>query len=394
MSATSAEPVTGPLSGIRVLDLSRVLSGPYATMALGDMGADVIKIEKPGVGDESREITPKVNGLSHYFASLNRNKRSVELELSSHDDRDRFLELCAQADVVVQNFRSGQVKKWGIDYEAVRLRNPRIVYCSISGMGDEGEMAHKPSFDVVAQAMSGLMTLNGDPDGPPMKFGIPLGDLAVGSDAIRGILAALIRRATTGDGTHVQVNLFSSLLALQSYHGSQYLCTGQLPNRYGNSHHASPFGVFRCSDGYLAIAAWNDKFWRNLCSALALSELAESPSFRTYADRQANRAACDAAIEIATAAWERAALLAQLDRHDVPCGPVLNVAESIDLAHSIAPEMIVEFDIPNVGRVAALGSPVRFSSGPNPPFRPPPALGQHTNEVLAQSVHSKGQVPA
>lgn len=384
MSSASINRASGPLSGIRVLDLSRVLSGPFATMSLGDMGADVIKIEKPGIGDESREITPKVNGLSHYFASLNRNKRSVELELSDPSDRDRLLELCAEADVIVQNFRAGQVKKWGLDYESVRQRNPRIVYCSIAGLGDEGELARKPSFDVVAQAMSGLMSLNGDPDGPPMKYGIPLGDLAVGSDAVRGILAALVQRSTTGLGAHVRVNLFSSLLALQSYHGSQYLCTGQVPKRYGNSHHASPFGVFGCKDGFLAIAAWNDKFWRNLCAALELDGLADSTSFRTYADRQANRAACDAVIARAAADWSRAALLDRLEQHDVPCGPVLNVAESIDLARSIAPEMIVEFDIPNIGRIAALGHPIKFSDDPPQIFRPPPVLGQHTAEVLGQ----------
>jgi len=376
----------GPLSGIRVLDLTRVLAGPFCTLALADLGADVIKVEGPDTPDYTRSIPPLAGEVSHYFLSVNRNKRSVALDLKSQAGRAVALRLAMACDLVVENFRPGVMDRLGLGYRSLSEARPDIILCSLSGFGQDGLLAGRPAVDTVVQALSGAMSVNGAPAGPPTKLGLPMGDLAGSMWGVVGILAALHHRDATGRGTHVDVSLLDSLISMQSYLAELFLVSGESPGRMGNNHHTVPaYGRYLARDGELVLAAQMDSFWRKFCDAAGRPELKDDPRFRGVPDRRANYAEVERLVsEIMqtkeVAEWERL-----LTAADVPHAPVLSVGEALEQPHSRERGLLREVEQPGAGRVRVLGPVLKFLGGldlPDP--APAPALGEHTRQVLAE----------
>ncbi|MBI3044024.1 MAG: CoA transferase [Betaproteobacteria bacterium] len=374
----------GPLSGIRVLDLSRVLAGPFCSLILADLGAEVIKIEEIGTGDQTRTIPPFVNGQSHYFLAINRNKRSVALDSRTPEGRDILLKLAQHCDVVLENFRPGVMERLGLGYDTLKALNPGIVVCSISGFGANSPMRDKPSFDLVTQALSGVMSINGYPDGPPTKLGIPLGDIGGGLWAAIGVLAALNERRTTGSGSRIDLSLLEGLMGLLGYLAEIYLVTGESPGRMGNSHHnIVPYGLMPVKDGYIVLALHVGGFWRNFCHAIGREDLISDPRFLTVKDRYANRVELERLVgEImktrTVADWQ-----AILDAADVPHGPVNSIGDALNQPAVRASGFVRETHHPTAGAVKVVGSPLRFPGRYDRcPLDPPPLLGEHTREVL------------
>ena len=371
----------GPLSGLRVLDLSRVLAGPFCSMILADLGAEVIKIEEIGTGDQTRTIPPFQNGESHYFLAINRNKKSVALDARTPEGRVLLLELAGQCDVVLENFRPGVLARLGLGYAQLKTIKPDIIVCSISGFGATGSMKDKPSFDLVTQGMSGVMSINGHPDGPPTKLGVPMGDIAGGLWAAIGVLAALNERNATGIGSRIDLSLLEGLMGLLGYLGGIHLVTGENPGRMGNSHHSIvPYGVMPTSDGHIVLALHVGSFWRKFCTAIGRDDIAANARFRTVKDRHQNRGELEPLIgdimkTRTTSEWQ-----AILDAADVPGGPVNNIGQAI--AQPIVQErgFLREIQHPTAGAVKVLDSPVRVAGSI---MTPPPLLGEHTREVLS-----------
>jgi crotonobetainyl-CoA:carnitine CoA-transferase CaiB-like acyl-CoA transferase len=374
----------GPLSGIRVLDLSRVLAGPFCSLILADLGAEVIKIEEIGVGDQTRTIPPFVNGQSHYFLAINRNKRSVALDARTPQGRDVLLKLAKRCDVVLENFRPGVMERLGLGYDKLKEINPAIVVCSISGFGASSPMRDKPSFDLVTQALSGVMSINGYPDGPPTKLGLPLGDIGGGLWAAIGVLAALNERHATGSGSRIDLSLLEGLMGLLGYLAQIHLVTGKSPGRMGNSHHnIVPYGLMPVKDGHIVLALHVGGFWRKFCRAIGREDLIGDPRFRTVKDRHANRVELERQIgEImmtrTVAEWQKI-----LDAADVPHGPVNSIGEALSQPAVVASGFVRETLHPTAGPVKVVGSPLRFPGRYEEcPVDPPPLLGEHTREVL------------
>ena len=372
----------GPLSGVRVLDLSRVLAGPFCSMILGDLGAEVIKVEETATGDQTRTIPPFQQGESHYFLAINRNKKSIALDARTDEGRELLLRLAAQCDVVLENFRPGVLERLGLGYERLKQAKPDIIVCSISGFGATGSLKDKPSFDLVTQGMSGVMSINGHPDGPPTKLGVPIGDIAGGLWAAIGVLAALNERHTTGKGARIDLSLLEGLMGLLGYLGGIHLVTGENPGRMGNSHHnIVPYGLMPTRDGHIVLALHVGTFWRKFCSAIGRDDIAADPRFKTVKDRHRNRAELEKLIadimkKRTTGEWQQV-----LDAADVPGGPVNNIGQAI--AQPIVRErgFLREVQHPTAGAVRMLDSPVRF---PGSHITPPPLLGEHTREVLSR----------
>jgi crotonobetainyl-CoA:carnitine CoA-transferase CaiB-like acyl-CoA transferase len=365
-----------PLAGLRVVDLSRVLAGPYCTMALADLGADVIKVERPDVGDETRGWGPPFAGPeAAYFLSVNRSKRSVAIDLATEAGRGLALELCGRADVVVENFKAGGAEKLGLGYEAVRARNRRIVYCSITGFGAD-RAAGRPGYDFVIQAESGLMHITGPPDGDPYKVGVALVDVLAGLNAAVAVLAALRR----GTGDHVEVSLLDAALASLVNVAQGTLVTGEEAARHGNAHPSIvPYEPFRARDGWVAIAAANDGLFARLCDILGAHELRGDPRFATNADRVRHR------LELIPLLAERVAersaheWLERLAAAGIPAGKIRGVREAL----AAAAPATVAVDHPTAGRLELVRPAFRLRGG-TPPPAPPPRLGEHTREVLAE----------
>ncbi|MBI4195245.1 MAG: CoA transferase [Betaproteobacteria bacterium] len=376
----------GPLSGVRVLDLSRVLAGPLCSMILGDLGAEVIKIEDREGGDQTRTIPPFVNGESHYFIANNRNKKSVALDARSPEGRELLLKIAAGCDVVLENFRPGVMDRLGLGYERLKEANPDIIVCSISGFGSTGPMCDKPSFDLVTQALSGVMSINGHPDGPPTKLGLPLGDIGGGLWAAIGVLAALAERNATGRGCRVDLSLLEGLMGLLGYLGEMYLVTGENPGRMGSSHHSIvPYGLVPAKDGHLVLALHVGTFWRNFCRAIGREDLVVDPRFRTVKDRFKNRAELEAMINDVMLTRTVAEWQAILDAADVPHGPVNNIGQALNQDVVRARGFIKETRHPVAGTVRVVGSPLHFAGCYDAqPLDPPPLLGEHTREVLQE----------
>ena len=375
-----------PLDGLLVVDLTRALAGPFCSMTLGDLGADVIKIEEPGVGDDSRHWGPPfAGGESAYFLSCNRKKRSLALNLKSTEGREALWRLVERADVLIENFRPGVIARIGYDYEAAHKRNSRLIYCSISGFGQDGPEAHRVAYDLILQGMSGATYLTGDPNCLPIRNGPPVSDLFAGMFALQAILTALYTRERTGRGQRVETTLLGATVAALGTYASSYFVTGKPPTRSGNSHpQIAPYDLMRTNDGYVNIAGANDDVWRRLCAALDLESLADDPRFHTNADRVRNRPELLPLLEARTMQLTSADLLARLEEARVPAGPIRELAEVFESpqARHLGLEQVQPH--PTVGKVHTVAAPFAFSDNDLALRRPPPTLGQHTEEVLRE----------
>lgn len=372
-----------PLAGVRVLDLTIALAGPYCTLILGDLGADVVKVEPPE-GDQSRGWGPPfVEGESSYFLSVNRNKRSVVLDLKSEQGRRHALELASRADVVVENLRPGAVARLGLGYEDVRARNAGVIYCSVSGFGQD--RAALAGYDQIVQGTSGVMSLTGEGDGPPSKFGVPIGDMSAGMFAAHAILAALFARQRTGEGRYIDVAMQDSLMALLTYQAGRYFATGEAPRRQGNHHPTiAPYGTFPTRDGFINVAVGSESQWRSFCAATGLDALVADPRFATNRDRQSNRGELHGAIEgrlseRTTAEWQR-----DLEAAGVPAGPILDLDQVFAEPGVRARGTEVVTRHPKAGDWHMVAAPWHLDGERFAVRRPPPLLGEHTDEVLRE----------
>lgn len=373
--------VTPPLDGLRVVDLSRVLAGPYCTMMLADLGADVVKIERPGDGDETRTWGPPyAGGEAAYFLSVNRSKRSVAVDLKQPEGRALVLDLCSRADVVLENFRPGAADRLGLDAAAVHDRNPAVVYCSITGFGRH-DSHDRPGYDFVVQAESGLMAITGEPDGPPTKAGVALVDVVTGLHAAVAILAALRRRESTGQGERIEVSLLDSAFSALVNVAQNALVTGEEPGRFGNAHPSiAPYQPFRASDGWIAVAAANDSLFARLCDVVGHPELVQDERFRTNAARVHNRLALLAPLEEAFAGRPAEEWVAALDAAGVPAGKIRGVLEALRAA---APAT-VRVEHRTAGKLELVAPPFALESSQLQEPVAPPLLGEHTREVLSE----------
>jgi crotonobetainyl-CoA:carnitine CoA-transferase CaiB-like acyl-CoA transferase len=378
----------GALDGIRVLDLSQVMSGPYCTMVLADLGADVIKIENPDHGDQTRKSWgySVIGDDSRAFLSLNRNKRSVTLDLKSPDDRDTFLELVRTADVVIENFRPGVAARLGVGYDAVSTVNPRIVYASISGFGQTGPYASYPGYDLIAQAMTGVMSVMGEAGRPPVKSAIPLADLGSGLFCAIGILSALLARGEDGPGQYLETSLFESALAMSVWESTEFWSTGESPEPLGSANRMSaPYQAMRTRDGYLTIGANNQKLWGLLCQVLETPELLDDPRFATNNDRMAHREVLITELERHFATRDTDDWVALLLESGVPAGPIRDYKQVLEQdPHVKARGMVATFRHPIEGETKVLASPLHLGRTPTRIWAPPPLLGEHTQEILSE----------
>ncbi len=376
------------LAGIRVLDFSRVISGPFCTALLADLGADVIKIESPD-GDDARHFAPRSGGESCLFMMVNRNKRSVALDLKREADRGLAHRLARVSDIVVENFRPGVARRLGVDYATLSAVNPRLVYASISGFGQDGPLAHRPAYDIIAQAMGGIMSVNGSKDGPPTRVGESLGDLAAGLYAAWAVLAALRARDRDGRGQHLDIAMLDSIFSLLVSALSQYLFTGEVPGRIGNANPISaPLDSFRAADGELIIAVANDVMFRRLCQATGAPELADDPRFAIDSARKRNETALKALIEAWTGSRTVEEAVATLEAASVPASAILSVAQIVKSPHAAHRGLVRAAEHPTAGTVPVVLQPVQFLSAEAGPCRAAPLLGQHTQEVLAELLGS------
>jgi crotonobetainyl-CoA:carnitine CoA-transferase CaiB-like acyl-CoA transferase len=383
-----------PLEGVRVIDFTQVMAGPLCTMLLGDLGADVIKIEPPDTGDLSRSMGGarlQLRGNDRApFMALNRNKRSVVLDLKEAADRATCQTLLRTADVVVENFRPGTARRLGIDYETIAQENPRVVYASISGFGQSGPYADRPGFDLIAQAMAGLMSVTGEPAGAPVKCGPPVADLAAGLYAVNGILAALLARTESGRGQYLETSLFEAALGLSPWESCEYWATGEPPQPFGSAHRLSaPYQALRTQDGHLVIAALKERQWERLCAVMDRNELLSDPRFESNAARLDHLPDLTAELErtlktAPTNVWVERFLAA-----GVPAGPLLNYQQVFADPHTKARAMVKEIEHPVEGVVRTLGFPVKLHGTPLVVRRPPPLLGEHTEEVLRELPSAK-----
>jgi crotonobetainyl-CoA:carnitine CoA-transferase CaiB-like acyl-CoA transferase len=385
-----------PLDGFRVLDLSRFMSGPYTTMVLAELGADVVKVERFPEGDDSRRLSPKVNGESYPFGMPNRSKRSLALNLKSPAGRDLFLRLAAEADLVIENFRPGVVRRLGVDYESVRTVRPDVLYCSISGFGQTGPYRDRPGFDILAQGVGGFLRMTGRPDGKPTKVGIAINDIAAGATAIYSILAAQMMRQRTGEGQYIDISLVDAGLAWTLWEAGAYFGSGEVPAPSGTRHRRStPYQAYRTSDGYVTIGANNDRLWQRFCNdVVRRPDWLEDPRFATLPDRMARIDELEQEIEKITTTRTTAEWVEICDQAGIPGGPVLTYDETLADEHIIARDMVVDLDHPIIGPMRTVGTGARFSGIDFEVRGPAPWLGQHTTDVLAEHGLSDEEIAA
>jgi crotonobetainyl-CoA:carnitine CoA-transferase CaiB-like acyl-CoA transferase len=372
-----------PLAGIRVLDLSRVLAGPWCAQVLGDLGADVVKVEHPGRGDDTRDWGVRTSpGNTSYFDSVNRNKRSIGVDLASPEGLAIVKDLARQSDVLVQNFKTGGADRLGLGYAALSKENPRLIYCSVSGYASDGSEASRPGYDLVVQGESGVMALNGELGGQPLKFGVAAVDLFTGQFAAQAVLAALFQRERTGRGKKIDLALFDCGVALTSYYGLEALAQGFDPPRYGNAHPSIvPYGVFEAGDGPVVITVGNNAQYRRFCEGvLGRPDLCADPRFATNLDRAKNRAAFVPVLEAELAKWTRADLIARLRANGIPCGEVMGLREALTCDRAREARLVVEGE----ANAHVISPPYRLDGARLPVRRMPPGLGSQTAEVLAE----------
>jgi crotonobetainyl-CoA:carnitine CoA-transferase CaiB-like acyl-CoA transferase len=383
------------LEGIRVVDLTRILSGPFCSMFLADMGAEVIKIEEPGEGDPVRKQGAAVNGYSLYFATFNRNKRSLTLDLRQEEGKAILRELIRTADVVVNNYRPGVMERMGFGRAALMALKPDIISCHVTGFGLDGPYAGRPSFDFIAQAMSGFMSVNGDADAPPMRAAPPVSDLVAGSQAAMGILAALVRRARTGQGEEVSTALTDSMTSMLAFLATNYFATGRQPLRTGNDHAlASPYGLFEAADGQVAIAPSNDNYYFKLLDALDLGHLRTHPDLLSNEARYERRTLINGLINERTRQQPVAHWIEALNRAGVPCGKVLDLAQVFDDPQTRHQQMRITIEHPKHGALEVLGFPIKFTDAPCRVHRAPPVLGADTDAILRDLGHAPEAIAA
>lgn len=374
-----------PLNGIRVLDLSRVLAGPYCTMVLGDLGADVIKVEPPE-GDETRGWGPPfAQGESAYYLCVNRNKRDIVINLKTEEGKKILRELALQSDVLVENFRPGTLERFSLDFETLHELNPKLIYCSITGFGQTGSMRDKPGYDFIIQALGGLMSITGEPEGEPMKTGVAVVDLLAGQNAIIAILAALQARTLTGKGQHLDIALFDSQLGWLANVASNYLISGELPKRHGNAHpNIVPYQSFKASDGWFAIAVGNDRQFVRLCEVLGTPEMAVDERFAVNSSRVQNREALIPLLKPIFATRSASEWLDSLEKAEIPCGPINNFEQVFAMPNVKEREMLVKMNHPTIGELPLVSSPLKMSDTPVEYRLPPPLMGEHTEQVLRE----------
>jgi len=369
------------LSDVVVVDLSRVLAGPYATMILGDLGATVIKIEQPGKGDDTRQFGPPyIAGESAYYLGLNRNKQSITLDYTAPEGREKLMGLLANATVLVENFRPGTLARYGLDYASLHETHPGLIYCSISGYGQTGPHAGWPGYDFIAQAESGIMAVTGEVEGEPLRVGVPVGDVSAGMFGAMAILAALYYRARTGQGQHIDISLLETTMSMLSNVSSNYLISGEEPRRYGNGHpNIVPYQAFQTSDGYIAVGCGNDRLYRALCRLLEREDLASDPRFVTNPLRVAHRAELipvlqEAFLQRTTEEW-----LPRLREAGIPCGAINKVSQAFNDPQIQARGLVWECEHPTAGTIKLVGSPMHFSETPTRLYKAPPLLGEHND---------------
>jgi crotonobetainyl-CoA:carnitine CoA-transferase CaiB-like acyl-CoA transferase len=377
--------MTLALDGMRVLEITQVMSGPFCGLLLADLGADVIKVEKPAGDDSRRMAPPTINGESAAFMAINRNKRGLGLNLKAEEGRDVFRKLAAKSDVLIENFRPGTMEDLSLGYDDLSPLSPALIYCSISGFGQTGPYRERGGFDLVAQAMSGLMSITGHLDQAPVKVGVPIADLNAGIYACYAILAAYIHRLKTGQGQRIDTSLLEAGLAYTFWESAIYFATGVSPPPMGSAHRLSaPYQALRAADGYLTLGAANQRTWEKFCAVIGRQDLLADPRFATNADRTRHQRELAELLEVVFATKSVAAWLADLERAGVPAGPVYNIEQVYRDPQVQAREMVVDLEHPVAGKTKAIGIPVKLSETPGRIRRPAPTLGQHTDEILRE----------
>ncbi|WP_174733338.1 CaiB/BaiF CoA transferase family protein [Mesobacillus harenae] len=382
------------LEGIKVLDLSRTLAGPFSTMMLGDMGADIIKVEQPGTGDETRRFTPPTwNDESCYYLSSNRNKRSITIDIKSSEGQEIIYKLAKESDIFIENFRTGTMEKLGYGYEKLKEINPRLIYVSVSGFGRTGPEKDRAGYDLLLQGYSGLMSITGESDGPPVKTGTSIVDLTTGMFAAFSMVTALLAREKTGRGQFIDVSLLDSQVALLNYHGTNFFATGKPANRFGSGHPTiCPYQAFQAKDMEVILAVANDGLWRKCCTAFGWNDLMEDERFMINDDRVAYR---DILVEIISdrlSKMESQEIFRLMDEAGVPCGPIHSVEQVLTHPHVLARDMILEIDHPNVKDLKVPNFPVKFSETPAKLRQHPPLLGEHTDQILLELGYSEQKI--
>ncbi|WP_435076899.1 CaiB/BaiF CoA transferase family protein [Halococcus sp. AFM35] len=397
--AREADGDDGPLDGLTVLDASRVLAGPFCTMQLGDLGAEVIKVERPHTGDQTRSWQPPSYGDSDesaYYMSINRNKRSIALNLAAEEGREVFRTLAREADVLVENFRVGKMDDWNLGYADLHEGNPNLVYCSISGYGEWGPDSHRPAYDIIMQAEGGLMSITGEEGRTPVRVGVAIADIGAGMYATQGILAALLERELgSTEGQKIDISLFDGQVAWMTYMASNYFATGDPPTRMGSKHPTIvPYQAFETADGYVVVAVGSENLWANFCAALDREDLTDDTRFATNEDRVANREALDSLLADELVEYATDELLALFDEYDVPASDVHDMADVFETPQVQARDMHREIEHPTAGTVAMPGSPMHFSGTPTTIRHYPPRLGEHTTELLAEAGYDDATIRA
>ena len=380
------------LNGIRVLDITQVMAGPYCAMLLCDMGADVIKVEAP-VGDSSRRMAGAKGSDSPAFNAVNRGKRGTVIDIKTEKGREIVAKLGSTADVLIENYRPGVLARNGLGYDRLRAVNPALIYASISGYGQTGPDSTRGGFDLVAQGVSGIMSVTGEPGRPPVKAGIPLTDLGAGLFALAGILAALHHRGETGEGQYIDTSLVEAGVALSVWEATEFLSGGKIPQPLGSAHRMSaPYQALECEDGYITVGAANDRLFMRLCEVLGHPEWVDEPDFATDTARVAHRTALAGLIQEVTKRKPRAYWLKLFNEHGIPGGPINNYQDALTDEHLKAREMVVNTDHPTLGRMQTLGTPLKMSGTPLVPGRPAPLLGEQTEEGLLEAGYGMEEI--
>lgn len=375
-----------PLSGITVIEVGAFIAGPFATMQLADLGARVLKVEDPDGGDAVRSVGPFVEGESSPFARLNRNKESIALDLKSEAGRSAFHRLAARSDVIVENLRPGAMSKLGFGYDQVQSENPGIIYASVSGWGQDGPLSKLPGLDIMAQARGGLMSITGDPKGPPLKAGLPIADLVGGLYTALAVVAALRERDRTGEGQFIDISLMESIVSLAIWEAGEYFVNGNVGQRHGSAHqNLAPYQAIQTSDGHATIGAVTPKTWRSLCTTLGLDELISDPKFSDAFSRQSHRRELIDRIETVTSAWTTQKLINALEAAGVPCAPIADYGQVFEDSHLKHREFFWDASHPLMGSVRQMGSPMRLSKTPTRQGNAGPPLGAHTKAVLSEA---------